>query len=374
MNLDTVPLISADSHVEESSDFWAKNLPANLVDRLPAQLRPEADSAGTFAQRIGVEGTPEAKGLTDAVQLAGAGDLDALCEMTSDLERRFAVMRQDGVSGECIYPTSGLYVWNADDPEVVEAACRVYNDWIHDRLGSRSPRFRCAGMIPISSVEVAVAEVQRIADLGLGSAMLPLVGTPEYNHPQWKPLWRAIEETGLPITMHQGTGHDMFFYRGPGSAVANLVATQSMAPRVAALLATSGVLAEHPGLHFVFVETNASWVAWAMNTVDHYYDSFQQYEGWVRPILPERPGFYIRNQVHGTFQVDPVAVDCLERTGVAPLLWGSDFPHAEGTFPHSRKSVKEQLAGIPLADAERIAGKTAAELFHFEESVLTTPV
>ena len=294
--------------------------------------------------------------------------------MTVDPERRFVVMREDGVAGECIYPTAGLFVWSAGDPELGEAVCRVYNDWIHDRLESKSPRFRCAGMIPTWSVDAAIAEVQRIADLGLASAMLPLVGQPEYNHRQWGPLWRAIEETGLPITMHQGTGHDMLFYRGPGASVANLVATQSMAPRAAVLLATSGVLAEHPGLHFVFVETNASWVAWAMSTVDHYYDAFQEYEGWVRPILPERPSHYIREQVHGTFQFDPVAVDSLERTGPAALLWGSDFPHAEGTYPHSRKAVREQLAGIPIDDAVKIAGATAAELFGFDESVWTTPV
>ncbi len=374
MDLSSLPLISADSHVEEPSYLWVQNLPASMHDRLPPELRRDANAASTFAQRIGIDNAAEAKALTDAARSAGASDIDALCELTADPERRFAVMREDGISGECIYPSAGLYVWNLEDGAVGEACCRLYNDWVHDRLESRSPRFRCAAMIPTWNVEAAIAEVRRAADLGLAAAMLPLVGTPEYNHRQWQPLWHAIEEIGMPVVMHQGTGHSMLFYRGPGAAVSNLLATQSMAPRGAALLATSGVLAAHPGLHFVYVETNASWLAWAMNTVDYYHQAFQEYEGWVWPDLAEKPSDYMSRQIHGTFQYDPVAVAAMARTGTSPLMWGSDFPHAEGTYPNSRKSVQEQFAGVPVADAAGMVGGTAARLFRFEPEVLTTPV
>jgi predicted TIM-barrel fold metal-dependent hydrolase len=221
--------------------------------------------------------------------------------------------------------------------------------------------------------------VRRIAALGLGAAMLPLVGTPEYNDPSWDPLWDAIEELGFPAVMHQGTGHSMLFYRGPGASVSNLLATQSMAPRSAALLATSGVLERHPGLHVVFVEVNASWIAWAMDTLDFYNDAFVNHQddygrNWVRPILAEKPSFYIRRQVHATFQDDPAAVANLGRTGVSPLLWGSDYPHEESTYPHSRATVERLFGGLDQHDAARIVGGTCAELFHFDDAVLTTPV
>jgi len=363
MDLRGLPLISADSHVEEPSTLWHANLSDAMRSQLPPELGPAHSSVAQFAARIGIE-DPTAAG----------SDLDALRELTADPERRFDVMRRDGISGECIYPTAGLYVWNIADAAIGEACCRVYNEWIADRLASRSPRFRCAGMIPTWSVDAAIAEVRRIADLGLASAMLPLVGTPEYNHGRWKPLWRAIEETGLPIVMHQGSGHDMLFYRGPGAAVANLLATQSMAPRTASLLATSGVLADHPALHFVFVETNAGWLSWAMVTVDYYYEAFQHYEGWVKPILTAPPSEFMRRQIHGTFQFDPVAIDNLPRTGAAPLLWGSDFPHAEGTYPHSRQTVQRLFARVEIEDAAQIVARTAARLFHFDPRVLETPV
>ena len=239
MELANLPLISSDSHVEEPSFLWRENLPRDLQAELPPELGPNVSATAQFASRIGIENSSEAKAVIDAARDAGVSDLDALCELTADVERRSEIMRQDGLSGECIYPTSGLYVWNIANPAVGESCCRVYNDWIHDRLASRSARFRCAAMIPTWNVDAAIAEVQRIASLGLASAMLPLVGTPEYNHRQWKPLWRAIEEIGMPVVMHQGSGHDMLFYRGRGASVANLLATQSLAPRTAGVAVNS---------------------------------------------------------------------------------------------------------------------------------------
>jgi TRAP-type mannitol/chloroaromatic compound transport system permease large subunit len=64
----------------------------------------------------------------------------------------------------------------------------------------------------------------------VGSVMIPAIAAPEWNHRQWDPLWSAVEEAELPVVIHQGTGHSMYFYRGPGAGVSNLLATQSMAP------------------------------------------------------------------------------------------------------------------------------------------------
>ena len=92
----------------------------------------------------------------------------------------------------------------------------------------------------------------------------------------------------------------MFFYRGPGAGVSNLMATQSIGPRTASLLATSGVLAQHPELHVVFVEYNAGWLAWTMQTLDFYTEAFGRYgttpngKPWVDPSLPEPPSAYLR--------------------------------------------------------------------------------
>ena len=153
-----------------------------------------------------------------------------------------------------------------------------------------------------------------------------------------------------------------------------------MAPRMAALLATSGVLHDNPDLHFVFVEYNAGWLAWAMDTLDYYTAAFSeagttpQGKKWVNVELSEPPSVYLRRQVHATFQDDTVGMHNLALTGARALLWGSDYPHHEGTYPHSRETVARLAKDVPDDDVELVFRRNAIDLFHFDEDVLAQPL
>jgi predicted TIM-barrel fold metal-dependent hydrolase len=372
-------MLSADSHVNEPRDLWSSALPPAMRTRAMRGIESTEDGGW----RLILDGAHISK--------AGTSEEDRLAVIRPD--RRMTVMREEGIAGECIFPTIGLYVWMLEDPDDVKISCRIYNDWIYDQLESRSPRFRCAGLVPAGRVEDAIEEVAYIKDLGLGAVMLPTVVEPSWNHRQWEPLWDAIEATGLPVVMHQGTGHSMIWYRGPGATVANLLSTQSMAPRTATLLATSGVLDRHPGLHVVFVEYNAGWLGWVMDTIDYYNVAFDRYgttanmgssravlkkgdkpKPVIYPTLDEVPSYYLRRQVHATFQDDKVGLRNLELTGPEALLWGSDYPHEEGTYPNSRATVDRLGVDLSPADAAKIFRDNAARLFHFAPEVLTTPV
>ena len=172
----------------------------------------------------------------------------------------------------------------------------------------------------------------------------------------------------------------MLFYRGPGAGVSNLLATQTMAPRTAALLANAGILARHPDLHVVFVEFNVGWLAWTMQTIDYYTDAFAAYgttpsgRKWIDPELPEPPSSYLRRQVHATFQDDPVAIHNLPLTGTDAVLWGADYPHEEGTYPHSAATVDRLAAGLSPPDAQAVFRDNAARLFAFSDEVLRSPI
>jgi predicted TIM-barrel fold metal-dependent hydrolase len=358
--IETLGLISGDAHVNEPRNLWRDNLPASLRSQALRGIKPGEDGNWDV--------------VLEGEELDPRAQAESLRRTMADPEHRYKIMREEGIVGECIYPTTALYVWNLQDAKVGAATCRVYTEWIADTLGGL-PRFKCAGLVPTWNVDDAVAEVGRIADAGLGSIMIPATATPEWNHRQWEPLWSAIEETGLPAVIHQGTGHSMLFYRGPGAGVSNLIATQSMAPRAAALLGTSGVLARHPELHVVFVEYNVGWLAWTMQTIDFYTEAFSGYgEKWVNRELPEPASSYLRCQVHATFQDDPIAINNISFTGPSPLIWGSDYPHGEGTYPHSRDVVSRLAKGLDDDAVERVFRANAAELFHFSDDVLTTSV
>jgi predicted TIM-barrel fold metal-dependent hydrolase len=358
-------LVSGDSHINEPRHLWRDLLPAKLKDFAMQGISPGEDGNWDLLMNV------------DHIVKSTEAEADRM--RVSDPAHRFSIMREERIIAECIYPTIGLYVWMLDDPDAGLASCRIYNEWIAERL-ARSPRFKCAGLVPTWRVEDAVAEIPRIVDAGLGSIMLPTVAPVEWNHPCWKPLWAAIEATGLPVVMHQGTGHSMFFYRGAGAGVANLLATQSMGPRVAALLATSGVLASHPKLHVVFVEYNVGWLAWTMQTLDFYTRAFSAYgttaggKRWVDPELPEPPSAYLARQVHATFQDDPIGIHNVNYTGESALIWGSDYPHEEGTYPNSRETVQRLAEGLTDEQASRVFRDNAAEVFHFSPDVLATQV
>lgn len=358
-------LVSGDSHVNEPRRLWSDNLPLSLRSKALRGVKP-----GSYGNWDSI--------LSGEPQWAGS-DPEEERVRANDVSHRYGIMREEGVVAECIYPTVGLNVWMLTDPDLGRASCRVYNEWISDGL-ARSPRFKCAGLVPTWSVADALDEVAWIAGSGLGSVMLPAVFEPAWNHPDWGRLWAAIEETGLPVVMHQGTGHSMFFYRGPGAGVSNLVATQSMGPRTAVLLAATGVLAQHPGLHVVFVEYNSGWLPWIMSSADYYTEAFRGRDAdgmrqWVNHDVPELPSHYLRRQVHATFQDDLAGVCSVSLTGSLGLIWGSDYPHGEGTHPHTRETVA-RLAGHVESDedVERIFRRNALEMFHFDEAALAGPM
>jgi predicted TIM-barrel fold metal-dependent hydrolase len=362
MDITALAKLSADAHVDEPHDLWYERLPESLRDQAPRGIKGNDEGGWNLV----IDGSSVGwfdMSIDDATQMEN--DRTAAASPGVRLE----MMRTDGTNGEIIYPTIGLYVWNIKAPDLGRLCCRIYNDWILERLGG-NPRIKLAGMVPTWSVEMAIAEVQRLAAIpSIGGLLLPLVGTPEWNLPEWEPLWAVVAETGKPVVMHQGTGHDMVFYRGWGSPTANVLATQSMAPRAAALLSCGGVLERYPEVHVVMVEVNAGWLAWAMSTLDEYYEA---HRNWSKPKLAEMPSHYIRRQIHATFQDDKVAVHNLPLTGPDVLLWGNDFPHQEGIYPHSNKVLARLLDGVSEADARAITSSNAMRLFGFEHDVLSS--
>ena len=133
------------------------------------------------------------------------------------------------------------------------------------------------------------------------------------------------------------------------------------------LLIGGGALMRHPRLKFVIVECGAGWLAWLLYVLDEQY---QKKHMWCRPKLDLKPSEYFIRQGHITFSDDPIALKTLEFTGAHSLMWGSDYPHDEGTFPHSRAVIERTFEGVPDEDKQRIVSRNASELYGFD---LTDP-
>jgi predicted TIM-barrel fold metal-dependent hydrolase len=184
-----------------------------------------------------------------------------------------------------------------------------------------------------------------------------------YNSRDYDPGWAAAQAHGMPVSFHVGTGSNPVTERGLGGAVINYVEVGLGAQRSLAYLAASGVLARFPDLHVVMVECGAGWLAWLLERMD---EAFEEHEQWVQPKLAEPPSFYVRRQGHVTFGNDAAGVVNRDFTGIESLLWASDYPHPEGTWPHTRETLERIFAGVSEPDRERVTYSTTARLYGLE--------
>lgn len=360
--------LSADAHVNEPHNLWYERLPEELRDFAPRRIEQGAEGAWTLVvngDRMGWQTISKEREQELEAERIGHATPAVRLEMMAD----------DGIAGEVVYPTIGLYVWDIERGDVGQAACRIYNDWILERLSESGGRIKLAGMIPTWDIDDAVSEIQYIAGKGFAAAMMPLVGTPAWNDPQYEPLWDAISDTGIAVVMHQGTGQGAtgggVVYRGPGSPGANILTAQTQAPRTTSLLAGAGVFHRHPEMHVVLVEVNGGWLAWCMEVLDEFARANPR---WTKPKLPELPSHYISRHIHCTFQNDPVAIANLPLTGPRTLMWGNDYPHDEGTYPRSQEVIANLFANVSEQDRRMILTQNTADVFGFDQSILTTPV
>src|SRR2546430_10280556 len=117
-----------------------------------------------------------------------------------------------------------------------------------------------------------------------------------------------------------------------------------MAEPIGSLL-FSGALERHPGLRVVGVECGVGWMAHFVTWIDYTFD--RELDSAGAPPLKERPSFYFQRQVRGTYIHDPVGVRERHTIGLDSIMWSNDYPHNQSSWPHSRRIIEEQFAGVP---------------------------
>jgi predicted TIM-barrel fold metal-dependent hydrolase len=355
----SLQFISADSHVTEPIELYAERLPAHLRHRAP---RIE-NSDGWRMLRA--EGMPDRKLMT-------ASELDLAVVGGHDIQQRFSEQERDGVVAEVVFPNWALQVcFVPEDPELQLALARCYNDWAAEHLLGEQ-RILPVGLVAIKDIPAAIAEAERLAGLGFRALFLPArVPDRPYNDPAYDPFWSAVQDIGVPLTFHSGTGYDPRIVRGAGGAVINYVlGAQLDGPSVFLHLAAGGALDRFPGLQIVAVETGAAWLAWVMTQADLIYEDHAMFS---KTRLSLKPSELMRRQCHATFMHDEVAVHNREFTGIESIIWGNDYPHPEGTWPESTSSAMRQFDGLSDAEVHAIVAGNAARVFGFDLEALPKP-
>jgi predicted TIM-barrel fold metal-dependent hydrolase len=374
-------LNSADSHWQEPANLWLARLPASLRDRAPRFEYTET-------HRIWIaDGKPTA---TEPLNERIRGQSDQSVEAIED---RLRDLDLDGIWAEAIFGTLGLFCLRFKDPQFASACCRAYNDCVREVFAPYKQRLLPIALIPVLDIDAAVKEIERIAALGLRGIAMPMMPMVPYFHERYDPVWSAAQSNGLPISFHFDTGIDLngpdamrAFGGAPGSAA-------FMPPRAAAAMRTSipnlmtwvaqhciatlvgaGVLATHPSLQIVCVEANAGWLAPLMEAMDYAWaDTPNEPPGREWQSLPGfeprwchalKPSDYVRQQVKVAFQDEPAPLKFLHVTGSEPLLWSSDFPHPEGTWPDSQAITARLFASVDPGTRDAVLGGNLAKLYN----------
>ncbi|MCY4144486.1 MAG: amidohydrolase family protein [Gammaproteobacteria bacterium] len=354
-------LVSTDGHVQEPADLWHKRIDREYRERLPGVV---VGSDGKKYQKT--EGFRPLR--IRNIEFKGEDALRNRSGATPT--ERIRDLARDGVDAEILFPNKGLAMWATQDPYFSQAMCRVWNDWAWETFGAFNDQLCPMACIASQDIEGSIQEIERCAKLGFRGLALPckpVWGAPNhealnYNLPEFEPLWSTIEETGLPITFHVSTGRDPRTSRGNGGAVINY-AVHSLAPTMEPIanLCASGVLDRFPGLTFGSVEAGIGWVPWALWAMD---EAYRKHHMFVRPKLKKLPSDYFRSNGFATFQEDKPGLDLArEHNLIDNFMWANDYPHHEGTWPHSAAAIERTMGQLSEAERAKILGLNAAKLF-----------
>jgi predicted TIM-barrel fold metal-dependent hydrolase len=360
-------IFSADSHVMEPKEIFLDGLPASLKDHA-IHARKEGDYliTGTkdkiiYRLRVGAHsekqlGDPERKGIRE-------------------IPGRLEDMAMEGIDAEICFPSLGLWLYCLDNADAEAASARLYNDWNDQFLSGNPTRFVRCGMLPVLDFSNTLEELRYLAGKGFTAAMLPAVtppNLPKYNDAKWDPVFNLAGELGIVFVLHTGTGLEtVVVERGPGAAIINYTNQMSDAVGSCMYLVAGGVLDRNPKAKVAFIESGASWLVALAERMDEVHDAHDKF---VQPKLSRMPSQIIDDQVWASFQHDRACITSAHLPGGKNVMWGSDYPHAEGTFPSSRPITESLFEGLDASEETKrnILGLNGARLFRMEP-VVSTP-
>ncbi len=315
-----------------------------------------------------------------------------------DSPARLAAVEGEGIVAEVLFPNTappffpagavsasapGYPPANRREYEQRRAGVRAHNRWLADFCNDVPGRRAGIGQIFLSDIDDSVADVALAAELGLGGVLLPGDHHDQLQHLYHRrldPVWAACCETGLPVGRH---GVFVTEPNDPSNSMSagliGLVESRFFTQRALGALILSGVFERFPSLTFAITEVGASWVPAYLAQLDETV----RYAGRTGTIpnlfgaevaagLSMLPSEYFQtNCFVGTF-LDRHDMDALAAIGNQRVMWGSDYPHHEGTSPWTLQALRANLGGLDDLTVDRLTALNAARCYRFDLDLLAT--
>ncbi len=284
---------------------------------------------------------------------------------------RTRVLEEEGIVAEVLFPNGGVPFGGFGESaphELRGVGNRAYDRWLVDFADAEPGRRAALAMLTVHDLDATCQEIRWAAEHGMKGVIIPTVpgeGLPPYYDPCYDPLWAACQDCALPVHIHGGGGTPDYGDYGVVSMLMYATEATFFSQRNLWVLIWGGVLERFPDLKVVFTETRAEWVPGSLALLDgiHGASFFQNISNTARL----KPSEYFERQCY-------VAASSMSRheaalrheIGLGQLMWGADYPHVEGTWPGTQKSLRRCFKGLPIEDVETILSSNPATLYGFD--------
>jgi len=385
-------MISADSHAGPRPEEYHRWLEKPFHEEIQDLIRHEAQ----FKSRLFESAPDEATmALIDSSGVLRNGGRNGLF----DPQRRMQEMEAEGFVGQVIFngdPDSlGMFFNSLNRPYPANyraAGVRGYNRWLAEFCSySPSQMVGVAQVEPWPDMAAAVDQVREANRSGLRAVMLPRYAGIYKNQPffgstDWEPFWHAAAEAGLTLCVHVGNGSAQGEWEDSivtqqidlkSTGIPDPTANGSMGNDGARdplwWMIRSGVFDRHPTLRLSFTEIRSEWIAPTLDHIDSILDSIRKGSTSDQGMpVPARSAWeYWHGHCAVAGPLRPSELASRDAIGVDHIMFGSDYPHPEGSWPNSLDWLAVLLDGVPLEDAQKIVGLNAVRFYGFDMEALT---
>ena len=357
--------ISPDSRGTEPPTCYIDNIERAFRDSAPRVVRDERQGdvfvIEGMKHRVAM-GLIAAAGRPAEELSMGGGNYDTMHRGGWDARARLADQDRDGVAAEVIYASVGMLLNNHPDTDYKQACFEAYNRWLQGFCADAPTRVFGLGQTALRSPEEGVRDLRRIREMGFVGVMMPgIPGVSDYDDPIWDPVWEAAIDLKLPLSFHILTSKDESNTKARGPRINGFQAIIRGCQDILGTFVFGGVFERHPALKIVCAEADAGWAPHYMYRMDHAY---KRHRHWMNGReLSRLPSDYFRENIYMTFQDDWSAFQVRHLLNVERLMWASDFPHSDSTWPNSRQVLAEQAGALTAYERDRIVHDNVRELY-----------
>ncbi|MGI9596378.1 MAG: amidohydrolase family protein [Acidimicrobiales bacterium] len=350
---DHTPVYDADAHICEPPTVWTEYCDPKFRDLI---LRAGLDADGKDV--LFVEG--EGVGMSAAPAcIPGAYGTDVtwddIVPGSYDPAQRLEVMDAERLDAALMFPSLDLLAGDISRPDIAAANARAYNRWMADFVGEDANRLFGMGVCPLQSVEAAVDEIAFMAENGLtGLTFRPerYAGL-ELFSPEMDRVWSAAEDHDLTVAIHGSFGSKMKSFartRYSNQFYVHMVCHPFEQMASVMEVVASGILDDHPRLRVGFFESGLGWLPYWLDRLDEHKETM----GHLVPRLQREPTEIFSEQCFITMEAgEGEAFALIADKGLAhTVVWGSDYPHYDCTYPGALQELEDSLTEVGKADLQ----------------------